>query len=341
MDGGGNVNLYDRVLGLNRRMVAPMVGYPGIRWTGKRVKDALCDPRIHGEVLERVYDYLDPDMLFTLLDLTVEAEALGMPVEFQERRPPRLVKRGGLDLELLAEREIPDPEESGRMPLFLEAAEQAASFGDCLVAGYVTGPLTLLVQLAGMTSISRALRECVDMEEVGEALRFATRVVGEYAAALSSRLDVVVVVDPAVEALRPSVFHRVYLPFVRGLSGIIHGSGAACLFHVCGDITPLTLEFSACGVDGLILDPRTDIIRAAEEAPSSFLILGNLDPVGILRRGTPDDVRLEVRRLLRKMRGFRSFVLSTGCDVPLDVPLENLEAMVEEGRNWKPAYALP
>ena len=47
-------------------------------------------------------------------------------------------------------------------------------------------------------------------------------------------------------------------------------------------------------------------------------------------------MRWEVRRLLRNTSKARNFVLSTGCDVPVDTPVRNLEAMMEEARAWKP-----
>ena len=45
--------------------------------------------------------------------------------------------------------------------------------------------------------------------------------------------------------------------------------------------------------------------------------------------------RRKVRQLLRRMDRARNFILSTGGDVPVDTPLRNLAAMMEEARNWR------
>ena len=42
--------------------------------------------------------------------------------------------------------------------------------------------------------------------------------------------------------------------------------------------------------------------------------------------GTPQQVQTRVRSLLAAMQPFPTFVLSSGCDIPPNTPLENLDA---------------
>jgi uroporphyrinogen decarboxylase len=89
------------------------------------------------------------------------------------------------------------------------------------------------------------------------------------------------------------------------------------------------------GVDGLSLDSAeagVDLPQAAEKAPEDVVLIGNLSPTGTLLNGTPDAVREEVRALLEAMAPYPNFVLSTGCDLPPETPLENIEAFMEAGR---------
>jgi uroporphyrinogen decarboxylase len=46
-------------------------------------------------------------------------------------------------------------------------------------------------------------------------------------------------------------------------------------------------------------------------------------------------VREEVSSLLRSMDSYPNFVLSTGCDLPEDVPLENIAAFMQTGREYR------
>lgn len=331
------MNLYDRVVSSERRMVAPLAGYPGARLIGRSVREALCDAAVQLDALEELRRRLEPDIVFTLLDLTVEAEALGLEVEFLERMPPSLARQELPSLDRFYELDLPDPERSARMPVFLRVAEGLAAGEGQACGAFVTGPFTLLAQLQGTEGLLRRVRERDGLEE---AMGYATSVVGQYAAALAARVDLVLVVDPAAEALTAAEFREAYRPFLSGLAGIIRSSGSVCMLHVCGDISHLLEEMALVGVEGISLDSRMNLPREAQRLPANLVLMGNLDPKRVIQRGMPEDVRWEVRRLLRNMSQVRNFILSTGCDVPPDAPMKNLEAMMEEARTWRPRAEL-
>ncbi|MBO5762267.1 MAG: hypothetical protein J6R85_00190 [Lentisphaeria bacterium] len=54
--------------------------------------------------------------------------------------------------------------------------------------------------------------------------------------------------------------------------------------------------------------------------------MGNLDPVGVFRNASPEDVYRLTAALLEETKEYPNFVLSSGCDLPPGVPLENLDA---------------
>lgn len=326
------MNIYDRVASSEKRLAAPLVGYPGVRLIGRSVREAVKDPSLQIEALLALEERLAPDILFTLMDLTVEAEALGLEVDFFERKPPSLAAQALPVLERFLELEPPDPERAARMPVFLQAAEGLAADEGRTCGAHVTGPFTLLAQLVG----TEALLDMVAVgEDMGEAIGYTTSVVGQYAAALAARVDMVVIVDPTAEALKASEYRDLYRPYMSGLVGIIRSSGAVSMMHICGDVSHLMEEVSLCGVEGVCLDSSMDMMREAERLPSSLVLMGNLDPKRVIQRGTAEDVHWEVRRLLRHMDKVRNFILSSGCDIPHDTPLRNLEAMMEEARNWR------
>ena len=66
--------------------------------------------------------------------------------------------------------------------------------------------------------------------------------------------------------------------------------------------------------------------EALKEVPTDALAMGNLDPVGCMKMGTPEGVYFATTQLLGKTSGHRNFVLSTGCDVPPHVAPENINA---------------
>ena len=74
---------------------------------------------------------------------------------------------------------------------------------------------------------------------------------------------------------------------------------------------------------------KIDMVNALAECPSDVLVMGNIDPVGIMKQASPEKVKEETMLLLRNAAKWKNFVLSTGCDVPPEVPMKNIEAFYE------------
>lgn len=69
------------------------------------------------------------------------------------------------------------------------------------------------------------------------------------------------------------------------------------------------------------------------ECLKDILVMGNLDPVGIFKYSTPDKVvALQTKKLLSETVGYAYFIISSGCDVPLNIPFENIEAFFRSPR---------
>jgi uroporphyrinogen-III decarboxylase len=86
------------------------------------------------------------------------------------------------------------------------------------------------------------------------------------------------------------------------------------------------------GAEGLSLDSVVDFPAVAASLPPEVVLIGNVDPVGVMRDGTPAAVRAAVTSLCDSMRRYPNYILSTGCDLPPDTPFENIAAFMETGR---------
>jgi len=64
------------------------------------------------------------------------------------------------------------------------------------------------------------------------------------------------------------------------------------------------------------------------------MLIGNIEPAGIMQKGTPEFVKRKVDILLKAMKG-EKFILSTGCDLMPDTPLENLDSFIETGLKYR------
>ena len=70
---------------------------------------------------------------------------------------------------------------------------------------------------------------------------------------------------------------------------------------------------------------ETDIIA---QLPAGTAVMGNVDPAGVLRMGTPETVRRETQKVPERCGKYPDFVLSSGCDIPPMTPWENIDAFL-------------
>ncbi|MCX7825796.1 MAG: hypothetical protein N2689_09590 [Verrucomicrobiae bacterium] len=80
------------------------------------------------------------------------------------------------------------------------------------------------------------------------------------------------------------------------------------------------------------LGPGIDMVDARQVVGQRCCLSGNVNPIRTLMRGTPDDVRAEVRRIIEKVSVHGGHIMCSGEMVPRDTPEVNIRAFVEETR---------
>lgn len=101
------------------------------------------------------------------------------------------------------------------------------------------------------------------------------------------------------------------------------------ILHNCGNTGQCTDAMLKTGASALHFGNAIDMKRALEECPDSVLVMGNLDPVGLFKQASPDRVYQETYTLLKETSCYRNLVISSGCDMPPGVPVENIEAFIK------------
>ncbi len=108
----------------------------------------------------------------------------------------------------------------------------------------------------------------------------------------------------------------------------IHAAGGLVRLHICGNTTKILPWMGRLGCDIVDIDYLTDLAAARAQMGPKQILLGNMDPVGILRNGTPDRVAAVVADC-RRAAGSR-YIVGAGCEVPRDTPEANLRALCQE-----------
>jgi len=136
--------------------------------------------------------------------------------------------------------------------------------------------------------------------------------------------------------ISPAMYRQLIKPFhAELLSGIKQRTRARVFYHSDGDIYPLLGDLIEIGVD--LLNPvhvsakdMGDTARLKREFGDRLSFCGAIDTQWALPRGTPDDVRREVRRRIKDLAPGGGYILAAVHCLQPDVPPENVCALFEE-----------
>jgi uroporphyrinogen-III decarboxylase len=88
---------------------------------------------------------------------------------------------------------------------------------------------------------------------------------------------------------------------------------------------PLGLSFESIG-------PAADLKAVRNTTRGRHAISGNLDPIEVLWRGTPQSIAGEVYRIMEIGRDGGGYIFNTGEMNPRDIPVENMKAMMKRAK---------
>ena len=268
-----------------------------------------------------------PDGTPVIFDLQIEAEALGCELKWSESAPPAVISHpmvNGISLEQLS---IPK-ENTGRIQEVIRTTRVLKEkHPDVALYGLITGPFTLGLHLLG-TEIFVRMMEDPDM--VHELMQFTAKVcktmAGYY---IDAGCDVIAVVDPMTSQIDPISFQTFVTPYVSETFNYIRSKSVYSSFFVCGHAQQNIEEMCKCKPDNISIDENIPLDYVKEMALKYNLSFGgNLKLTLVLLLGKKEDAQKEALECL-DIGGKEGFILSPGCDLPMDTPPENLEAIVE------------
>jgi uroporphyrinogen decarboxylase len=312
----------------DRRLVVPLAGFPGAQLTGSTIKQNEFNAELQYRTLYKLAEYVQPDALFMIMDLSVEANALGLPVRFPLDESASVEHHPVREIADLEQYKAIDPLGDCRVWVFLETMRRLARRVRMPKGAYVSGPFTLAGLLMGANQIAI---DTIDRPDVVHAVvNYAERIIINYASALvDAGADMICILEPTASFLSPEAFRQFS---GRSISQIVRHIDAMSILHICGNTTNLIADMAATGVQGLSIGPMVNLAEAAKRVPDDCVLMGNIDPVRVMANGSPEDVRCAVRNLGEQMKTVENFVVATGCDLPPETPLENIVVLIDEAR---------
>ncbi len=129
----------------------------------------------------------------------------------------------------------------------------------------------------------------------------------------------------------PKVYRKHLFPWLKKIGDLSHSTGRPFIFHSDGLLWDVMEDIIGCGFDSLHpIEPLAmDILEVKRKYGDRLSLVGNVD-VDLLTRGTEDEIRQNVQKLLKDIAPGGGYCLGSGNTVPNYVSIENYKAMIEE-----------
>jgi uroporphyrinogen decarboxylase len=306
----------------------PVLSYPGLSITGANVRDIVTRGEIQYECIKVIAERFPAVAGVMAMDLSVEAEAFGVRIEFRDNEIPSIKERLLHDSLMIQKLEVPVIGEA-RTTEYLEAAKLAAeNISDKPVFGCMIGPFSIAGRLFDISEMM--IHTLMDPENSHVLIEKCTHFLKEYALAFKKcGLDGILIAEPAAGLLSADMCGEFSSAFVGKIVEYVQDESFMVVLHNCGYTGELVESMASTGAMGLHFGNAVDMMDILSKAPSDRLVFGNIDPVGIIKNSKPDKIKSEVKKLLERTAGYRNFVLSSGCDIPFGTPEENIDAFFE------------
>ena len=304
----------------------PILSFPAVSLLGIPVRELIASSERQAEGMRLVADRVNSAASVSLMDLSVEAECFGATVRFSEDEVPTVVGRLIHDEDEADALQVPAVG-SARSGIYIDAIKQASrEITDRPVLAGIIGPFSLAARLL---DVSEIMMDCYDEPDmVHTVMKKATAFLIEYARAYrEAGADGIVIAEPVAGLLSPSLEEEFAAPYVKELIDAVQCDEFAVIYHNCGDNTPMMIpSITSLGAMAYHFGNAIDLRVMLEKFPADVPVMGNVDPAGVLRQGTPETVREETLRIINECATYPNFVISSGCDIPPMTPWENIDA---------------
>jgi uroporphyrinogen decarboxylase len=262
------------------------------------------------------------------------AEAMGATIKYSDYNVAQLQKPA-LSMREIDNAKLVDIDKDGRLPIILEGLRLVKKrLGEKVpVSGTVTGPFTVAAMVLGTEYLMMGMIKKPD--KVKQLMKVIVENNNRY---IKRLLDLGVGIgfaDPVSSTSLISLeqYKEFSLPYFQKNVDFIKKNGSGCGLHICGTSRKLWETLNETGIGAFGLDNVEDLKEAKAVLGPHMCIQGNVPPVDVMKNGTPQDVYQFAKECIRK--GYDSpngFVLTSGCQLPVHTPKENMYALMDAAR---------
>ena len=312
----------------------PVLSFPAIQLMDVSVKELISDSDLQAKGMALVAQRVDSAASVSLMDLSVEAECFGAQIRVSDEEVPTVVGQVVSTEEEAQALAIPAVG-ACRTGLYLDAIKKAAGLiTDRPVFAGVIGPFSLAARLLDVTEVMIDCYEEPDMVHI--VLDKVTQFLCAYCQAYKEAgANGVVLAEPVAGLLSPALAEEFSGPYVKRIVDAVQDDSFLVIYHNCGGSTIQQIDsILATGSAAYHFGNAIDMAEMMAHIPAGTVAMGNVDPAGEFRNGTPDSIRAATLAVMDACCKYPNFVISSGCDIPPLSRWENIDAFFAAVREY-------
>lgn len=330
---------------VDRVPVYPILSGVTRKLVGATYEEWSTNADVCAKALIKARKDFDLDGIVSLIDLSVECEAWGQKIVYQENDAGHpdgsdLVIK---DIEDYKKIKKVDIKNAKRMQMHIEVCRQlvADSKGEYPVTAFVFGPLGTLSMLRNQEDMYMDLYD--DPDAIKEATREVTETLKDYVNALIDAGVNAIMFDTLFSSgsiMSKDMWTEMEAPFVKELADLCHERGVFVLIHNCGQKIYFDAQIEAMKPDGIsFLYPPADCAdfkECKEKYGDKTALIGCVPPPLVVT--ATDEQWIEECKNQIDVLGCDGlgYMLATGCEYPCGADFRKAEIMVQVAKEYTP-----
>jgi uroporphyrinogen decarboxylase len=310
-------------------------------WAGIDTRDYFLYPetwlQINKRLLEDFPGVVWIPGFWVEFGMAAEPSAFGAKIRFYPDQPPAIEPlHAGLGF--WAQAKPINPLEDGLMPLALrlyhQMDERLSAEGMPIRMVAARGPLAVASWLVGITALMEGL--VMEPEMTGQLLEtVTTSLISWLQAQLDclSRPEGILLLDDLVGMVSPRTYQKQIEPHLQRIFAAFDG-----LIRIYHNDTPcprLLEPLAGAGFDVFNFSHETDIATVKDKMGHRIALMGNVAPLDLGVRGTPEEVYTAGMDCLQKAAPGGGMILSFGGGVSPGTKPENITALLQAASDYQ------
>ena len=313
----------------------PNVANGAARVFGCKISQFNTDPKVLAQAQIATYRRFGYDGVRVFTDLFTWAEAMGATVNAPEDHTVDLAKPAVTSLAGIDTLRPANPFKDGRLPIHLQAMDHLtdAIGSEVGCAAGIVGPFTNAFFLYGVDDTLRLIRK--NPQAMHKLCDISLETCIAYADAAIDKGLSPTISEPmsSCTVVSPASFREFSLPPLKKLVDFIKSRGKNPVIHICGETRHIWNDIADLGVAGFSVDNVVNLKQCCETIGHKTKVLGHVDPASVMYGGTPTSVRRKTLEcILDAHDSPKGYVVMSGCSLPVETPLCNIDAMMQTVR---------